>query len=165
MSDESKTSLKPLVLSALIFSKENGVIIVVLSSLVGLSFLIWRFTLSPWSDFGLNMFAGSLCILVTVLLVDQLIKKQERRRLVPLKRAAFKDVQNFVDGLACFWRDVYNWSGKNELPPPPEPPSMREFLTMPYFNLIRARLNLNAEACVFPKRTWWQYLPQAENKF
>lgn len=128
-------------------------------------FCLWKRGGPEWKDFGLNAFTETIGIGITVFLVDQLLKKQERRRRRPLEIAAFHDVRNFVDGLATFWMNVYNWSGKDEVAPPPQPPSMGEFLTLPYFEKIRRRLNLDAEACVFPKRTWWTYLPQAESQY
>src|SRR5688572_7584276 len=140
-------------------------LIISLSIISVLCFLLWQFSSGSWADFGLNVFTETLGIILTVFLVDRIIKRQERRRLFPLKVAAFRDVGSFVDKLATFWLSVYNWSGKGQLPPPPEPPSVEEFLTMPYFELIRRRLNLNSEAFIFPKRTWWEYLPQAENEF
>ena len=151
--------------SARLFYNEHRPLIISLSVIALLFFLLWRFASASWSDFGLNAFTEIVGIILTVFLVDQIIKSQERRRLRPLEVAAFRDVQRFVDGLATFWLNAYSWSGKGELPPPSEPPSMQEFLTMPYFEEIRKRLNLDAEACVFPKRTWWQYLPQAEDEF
>lgn len=128
-------------------------------------FCLWKFGGKKWEDFGLNAFTETIGIGITVLLIDQLLRKQERRRRRPLEIAAFHDVGKFASGLAAFWTDVYNWSGKDELEPPQQPPSIDEFLTLPYFEKIRRRLNLDAEACVLPKRTWWVYLPQVENQY
>lgn len=128
-------------------------------------FLLWRFADGSWHEFGLNAFTETVGIGLTVFLIDRLLKEQEQRRLRPLQLAAFRDVQLFIDGLATSWRNVYSWSGKDELPPPPEPPTMAEFLTIGYFDQVRKRLNLDAEACVFPKRSWWQYLPQLEQQY
>ena len=104
-------------------------------------------------DFWVNAFTETIGIGVTVLFIDKLLKDRERRRLRPLEIAAFNDVMHFVNGMATSWMNVYSWSGKDELLPPPEPPSMKEFLTPIYFNSIRQRLNLDAHAHVFPKRT------------
>jgi hypothetical protein len=136
-----------------------------ISILAAIFFALWRLTDDPWKEFGLNAFTETVGIGLTVLLIDRLIRKQERRRLRPLELAAFHDVQSFVDGLATSWLNVYKWSGKGELPEPPDPPSIQDFLTMPYFEEIRQRLNLDSEACVFPKRTWWQYLPHVEDEY
>lgn len=146
-------------------SKEYAALLLVIGLLAITCFFSWRFGENEWKNFGLNAFTEVLGIGITVFLIDQLLKNQERRRRRPLEVAAFHDVQTFVDGLATFWLNVYNWSGKGEMEPPPPPPSKAEFLTLPYFEVIRGRLNLNAEACVFPKRTWWEYLPQVEKQY
>lgn len=151
--------------SAKLFFNEHRHLIVSLTVIALLFFLLWRFASNSWSAFGLNAFTEIVGIILTVFLVDQIVKGQERRRMRPLEIAAFRDIQRFVDGLATLWLNIYKWSGKGELPLPAEPPSMQEFLTLPYFEQIRRRLNLNAEACVFPIRTWWQSLPQAEDQF
>lgn len=145
--------------------KEYRNVVLLIGVLATVFFYAWKFGKGEWHEFGLNAFTEVIGIGITVFLVDQLLKNQERRRRRPLEIAAFHDVRNFVDGLATFWMNVYNWSGKDEVAPPPQPPSMGEFLTLPYFEKIRRRLNLDAEACVFPKRTWWTYLPQAENQY
>lgn len=138
-------------------------------SVIGLfaiaSWRLWQYGDGELKNFGLNAFTEILGIGITVFLIDQLLKNQERRRRRPLEIAAFQDVQSFVNGLATAWINVYNWSGKDEMDPPPSPASTTEFLTPPYFEAIRHRLNLDAEACVFPKRTWWEYLPQCEKQY
>ena len=144
---------------------ENKNLVLLIIVLAVAFFLMWKFGAGELHDFGLNAFTETVGIGITVFLVDQLLKNQERRRQRPLQIAAFHDVQSFVDGLATLWLNIYNWSGKDELSPPPEPPSIAQFLTLSYFEAIRQRLNLDAEACVFPKRTWWAYLPQAENQY
>lgn len=139
-----------------------------IASVVALSagFLcLWQFGKGDWRDFGLNAFTETIGIGITVFLIDYLIKKQEQRRRRPLELAAFADVQDFVDGLAVAWINVYDWSGKDEMLPPPSVSQTGDFLTMHYFDMLRFRLNLDAEACVFPKRTWWKYLPQLENEY
>lgn len=146
-------------------AKEYRSLVLSIGFLATAFFYAWKFGEGEWHEFGLNAFTETIGIGITVLLVDRLLKNQERRRRRPLEIAAFHDVGSFVDGLATFWINVYNWSGKGELEQPPQPPSMREFLTLRYFEAIRQRLNLDAEACVFPKRTWWTYLPQAENHY
>ncbi len=144
---------------------EHRTLIASIAALSLLFFFMWQFGKGAWKEFGLNAFSETIGIGITVFLIDQLLKKQEQRRRRPLELAAFADVQDFVDGLAVFWINVYNWSGQGEMPPPPQPPSTAEFLTMRYFDTMRTRLNLDSEACVSPKRSWWRYLPQAESEF
>lgn len=145
--------------------KEHRALIGVVIVLSVVFLCLWQFGEGDGRDFGLNAFTETLGIGITVFLIDYLIKKQERRRRRPLEVAAFMDVEDFANGLAVAWINVYDWSGKDEMPPPPRPPSIADFLTVPYFDAIRSRLNLDAEACVAPKRTWWRYLPQMESEY
>lgn len=159
------TCAKAGISSVAVSFREYRSLVLSISILAAIFFALWRLTDGSWREFGLNAFTETVGIGLTVLLIDQLIRKQERRRLRPLELAAFDDVRSFVDGLATSWLNVYKWSAKGELPEPPDPPSTQDFLTMPYFEEIRRRLNLDSEACVFPKRTWWQYLPQVEDEY
>lgn len=145
--------------------KEHLSVVLCIGGLAISFFCLWQRGGPEWKDFGLNAFTETIGIGITVFLVDQLLKKQELRRRRPLEIAAFHDVEKFASGLATFWTNVYNWSGKDEMEPPQQPLSTEVFLTLPYFQQIRRRLNLNAEACVFPKRNWWTYLPQVENQY
>ncbi|HVF50311.1 MAG TPA: hypothetical protein VNA19_09510 [Pyrinomonadaceae bacterium] len=165
MTQRPTVDAKKVLASAAFFFNEHKFLIISLSVIAGFFFFLWRFASPSWSDFGLNAFTETVGIILTVFLVDQIIKNQERRRIFPLQVAAFRDVASFVDGLAVFWLNAYNNSGQGELPPPPEAPSMQEFLTMTYFTQILKRINLDAEAPVIPKRTWWDYFPQQEDSF
>lgn len=156
--------IKRVAASARLFYNEHEALLISLCVLAGLLFLLWQYGTGPWSEFGLNAFTEILGIIVTIFLVDQILKSQERRRLWPLQTSAFRDVQTFVNEITGLWLNAYNWSGKGELSPPAKPPATQEFLTIPYFQAIRQRLNLDKDACVFPNRSWWEYLPQAENK-
>lgn len=160
-----KTTITSLITALITTVKEYLGLFLTIAVLAALALFMWRFGNNHWEDFGLNAFTEVLGIAVTVFIIDKLLKLQEKRRLKPLQAAAFRDVQQFINGLASTWLTAYKWSGKERLPPPTDPHSTRDFLNIVYFNKIRSRLNLDAEAAVFPKRTWRMYLPEIEKKY
>lgn len=54
---------------------------------------LWLGTQGESSNFGLNAFTETLGILITVLIVDHLIKRQEELRSLPQKATAYEDVR------------------------------------------------------------------------
>ena len=64
---------------------------------------LWLFATGTLSDFGLNAFTETLGILVTVLIVDKLIKRQEERKSLPQKATAYEDVRLLTSRLVEFW--------------------------------------------------------------
>ena len=63
-----------------------------------------------WSPFGLNALTTTLGILVTVLFVDYLIKKQEAARQLPQQARAYEDIRLLVTHMIGFWAAAYRHS-------------------------------------------------------
>ena len=111
------------------------------------------------SDFGLNAFTETLGIIVTVILVDKIIRKREEERILPLKIAAYKDVKKLTADILSFWFTIYKESVDE-----PFPETIEEFFQEDNLKKIAAHLNLDGIPNVTPSRTWWEYLPQLGNQ-
>lgn len=117
---------------------------------------LWLSSTGEVSNFGLNAFTETLGILVTVLIVDHLIKRQEELRSLPQKATAYEDVRLLTSRVVSFWADVYRSSV-----PEPSPSSVYALFCEASFEKMRTRLNLDSQANVTPARTWWDWAPQS----
>lgn len=117
---------------------------------------LWLATNGELSSFGLNAFTETLGILVTVLIVDHLIKRQEEVRSLPQKAAAYEDVRLLTSRIVSFWSDVFR-SCVSEA----SPSSLDDLFCQASFEKMLANLNLNSQPNVTPPRTWWEWLPQS----
>jgi len=121
--------------------------------------LLWRYS-SNFSEFGLNAFTETLGIIVTVLIVDQLIKNQEFRKSLPLRYAAYDDVRLLIARMVSFWDEAFKQSV-----PLTTPRTVEELFSETTFQEIARYLDLDSEPKVIPTRTWWQYLYEQQEDF
>lgn len=130
--------------------------IVIAIGVVAITFLIvWVYAPSPFSDFGLNGFTGTLGIAFTVLLIDRLIKRREANRTLLQRLAAFEDVRLLAQQRITFWFQAYMLSV-----PDPLPKTVQELFSPACIARIGALLDLDSNANVTPRRTWWQHAPE-----
>lgn len=71
---------------------------------------LWLRLYGQISDFGLNAFTETLGIIVTVLIVDQLIRRQEQVRLLPQQATAYEDVRLLISRMVSFWSETFKLS-------------------------------------------------------
>jgi len=112
------------------------------------------------SEFGLNAFTETLGILVTVLIVDQLIKRQEQVRLLPQQAAAYEDVRLLTTRMVSFWSETYK-----SCVPGPAPTSLKELFSEKSLETICNLLSMDSQPNVVPTRTWWEWFPQSQKDF
>lgn len=117
---------------------------------------LWIATSGETSNFGLNAFTETLGILVTVLIVDHLIQRQEELRSLPQKATAYEDVRLLTTRIVGFWSEVYR-----ACVPEPSPASVNELFCETSFKKMQRNLNLDAQPNVTPTRTWWDWFPQS----
>lgn len=115
------------------------------------SFVLWQ--RGPLKDFGLNAFTEILGIIITVVIVERLLARQEARRNMPLKAAAYEDVRLLVSRLVSLLRTMFI-----EAVPQPAPTTVDALLTKESVDSIVSNLNVDAEAPVFPDKKWFEYL-------
>lgn len=131
-------------------------IVLLLCLLAATTLFMWLRMAGGVSDFGLNAFTETFGILVTVLIVDHLIRRQEELRSLPQKAAAYEDVRLLVSRIVSFWSDVYRASV-----PEASPASVRELFSEPAFEKMQRFLNMDAQPNVTPATTWWDWVPRS----
>lgn len=116
---------------------------------------LWIEEKGDLSAFGLNAFTETLGILFTVLIVDQLITRQEQSRLTPFKAAAYEDVRLLTSRIVGFWTSVFKASV-----PESSPHSVSDLFCESSFEKMHQHLNMEAQPLVMPPRTWWEWIPE-----
>jgi len=128
---------------------------IILGALVLLGFILWKFGNQDLQDFGLNFFTEILGVVITVLIIDKLVKDREQKKMAPLKLAEYEDAVSFFTEFTSFWRDAYSISVNEEFPN-----SFDDFLSNKGIGKVFENLDLNTEPNVTPKRTWWNWITQ-----
>lgn len=131
-------------------------IVGILSLLGALCLFFWLLTSGETSEFGLNAFTETLGILITVVIVDYLLRRQEEIRALPQQAAAYEDVRTLTSRIVTFWSTVYRHSVPESMPE-----TLDNFFCDDTFDKMRRFLNLDARPPVSPTRTWWEWLPDS----
>jgi hypothetical protein len=115
--------------------------------------IIWRLDNNPGSlsDFGLNAFTELLGIIITIAIVENIIKKQNEKAILPIKAAIYRDIQLFASRIIGFWYDVHF-----ESVPEDDPKNIEELFSANTFEKMLNYLSLDGEPKVYPKTNWWQ---------
>ncbi|MFZ2303067.1 MAG: hypothetical protein WAW10_14500 [Gallionella sp.] len=135
--------------------RHKKLLVLIMCLLAAACLYLWLRAEGELSNFGLNAFTESLGILVTVLIVDYLIKRQEELRSLPQKATAYEDVRLLTSRVISFWSDVYH-----SCIPEESPKDVASLFCNAAFEKIRTSLNMDARPNVTPQRTWWEYFPQ-----
>lgn len=140
--------------------KSIWLLVFAISFIAVICYLLWNFGSGSLKEFGLNAFTETLGILITVVLVDYLIKKQEENRLLPQQASAYENVRLLTSLIISFWTDTYKESVSGS---PPD--SLEMLFSKQSFDKIGQNLNLDSQPSVIPKRTWWEWLPKNLREF
>lgn len=136
--------------------RHKRLLVLLMLLIASVCLFLWFSTSGETSNFGLNAFTETLGILVTVLIVDHLIKRQEELRSLPQKATAYEDVRLLTTRIVGFWSDVYR-----ACVPEASPASVNELFCQASFEKMQRNLNLDSQPNVAPPRTWWEWLTQS----
>lgn len=134
-------------------------LILTLILLVSIGLIFW-FSSSKTEDFGLNFFTEMLGVVVTVLIIDRLIRKREESKNIPQKLAVYEDVRLYTSRYISFWTTTFR-----ETVPEPDPTSIKDFFSDNGMTKILSNLHMDAEPNVFPARKWWDWIIQNAKEF
>ena len=139
---------------------KNNILAVTLAFVVIIGFLLWIFGKEDIKDFGLNFFTEMLGVVITVVIIDKLVKDREEKRLAPLKLAEYEDALRLFSKFVSFWRDGYMMAVNEEFPD-----SAEDFLSEEGIGKVFMCLDLNTQPNVTPARTWWTWIPENHKKW
>lgn len=135
-------------------------VIVLLLLIAAVCLVLWLTPSWGMSEFGLNAFTETLGILVTVLIVDQLIKRHEEMRLLPQQAAAYEDVRLLASRIVLFWAETYK-----SCVPGAAPGSVGELFNEMSLKQIYNKLDMDSQPRVIPAQTWWEWFPENMKSF
>ena len=153
--DELKKKIKIVLNSVKKAYLSNRPIANILLLFLLLGLVLWRANDST-KDFGLNFFTEMLGVFITVLIIDQIVKKREEQKLLPQKLAAYEDIRLFVSRYFSFWLSTYQLSVPGEMPK-----DIQTFFSENGMGKIWNCLYLNSKPNVTPETSWWVHLPHS----
>ena len=152
--EKSNIKIKKLCKKVLQSCKSNlAILITILFAIISL--VLWLLSTSERkvSDLWLNLLAGFISSLITITVIDRIIKKQKQKDELPLKKTMYRDIQLFTSRFIYLWKDMYEASC-NECPEL----SVVDLFTEEKIESIRSNLNLKKYPNITPKQNWFTYL-------
>lgn len=141
---------------------ENNVGLSITIILACVSLILWICSVGKmdFSDLWINLTAGFVSSICTMVLIDNTLKKRKEKEEVPLKLALYRDVQLLTSRFIYFWRDMYeksNIESKTLL--------MDELFSEQELRIIYENLDLEGYPNVLPKQNWYTYLDRTLDDF
>ena len=140
-------------LSKLVLRSLTDPAVAIILCLTVLGLLTWFISKNHWSDFGLNFFTEMLGVIITVLIIDSIVKKRERKRIQPLKMAEYTDAIRIYSNFVSFWMECYSQSVPLEFPK-----TVEEFLTENGIGKVTRYLNIDSKPRVAGSWTWMTWI-------
>lgn len=141
------------------FCLENKILFGVVGLLLAIGLFCWQ-VWEPGREFGLNFTTEILGVIVTVFIIDRLIKQREERKSIPLKLAAYEDVRMFITKYAIFWQYLY----RNSVPED-DPDTLEEFFSHKGMGKIWENLYIKAEIGNPIRNSMWKHLSDNVSAF
>lgn len=131
--------------------------VLLIGILIG-AYIIWIIGNENYSDFGLNLFTEILGVLITIFVIDHLIKRRENRRQLPVRAAIFKDTFEFFGKYITIFHSAFIVSVPDELPD-----KLEDFISTNGMGKVFKYLDLNKKPRITPERTWFKYFLERQS--
>jgi hypothetical protein len=129
----------------------RAVVYIILIVLLSIGIWLWIYGDQVlWNDFGLNFLTEVLGAIITILIVDSLIRKYEDDKSIAKKIIAYEDIQMFVNRYISFWKNMLDQSFLDDYPK-----TLEDFFKVEKLLKIYDNLWLESSPNVFPKTNWW----------
>jgi hypothetical protein len=120
--------------------------------------VIWIFGGKNYTDFGLNLFTEMLGVLITIFVIDYLVKRREHKKQLPIKASIYKDTFKFFGQYITIFHSSYVVSVPDELPE-----NLEDFISENGIGKVFKYLDLNTKPRITPERTWFNYFQERRN--
>jgi hypothetical protein len=140
-----------------IINEKLLILVVIVLIIIGL--ILWLLV-KKTKDFGLNFTTEILGAVITVFILDRLIKKREEDKNIPLKIAIYEDIRLYTTRYIGFWIETYLLSV------PEDPPKdISDFFSKIGMPKILSYLHLDSEPNVTPSQKWWDWIVHNAKEF
>lgn len=134
-------------------TKENVWLLLVFATLIGGAVSLQVFGENSFSSFGENLVSELVGAALTVYVIDYLIKRRERKKLLPLHASSYEDIRLMVHWALELWKNAYTSSVGDS-----EPKSWQELLSEEFLDRIKTSMDIRGPANVFPPMAWGAYI-------
>ncbi len=139
---------------------------IVIYAVLGILFIIccyiWlTFSInSKYVQFSLNISASILSIILTLSIVDNLIKKSEEEKSKPLRSAMYEEIRFFIVTFINFWQDINIATSEKH-----SAIDIKQLFENKKFSEMFLRLNLDKSPNVTPQTNWWYWISKESENF
>lgn len=134
---------------------KNNVALLITTSFAIASLLLWLFSTEnhEFSDLWLNLLAGFISSLLTIAVIDRIIKNQKAKNERPIRLAVYRDIQLFTSRFIDLWQEMYVQSVENR-----SAISINQLFGIDNINSIRDNLNLEGFPNIAPPQNWFVHI-------
>lgn len=106
-----------------------------------------------FGDLFLNLLAGFIASILTISIIDHILKHEHEKDTLPLKLSLYRDVQLFASKTIGLWQEMYVQSIENR-----SEISMEELFSRDTMNAIYDHLDLEGKPNIIPEQDWFLYI-------
>ena len=119
------------------------------------SFVFWLIFSNElnWGDLFLNLLAGFIASILTIAVIDHILKREQEQSELPLKLALYRDVQLFTSRIIGLWQEMYVQSIEQR-----SIISIDELFSKETMEAIYENLDLEGKPNVIPEQNWYLYI-------
>jgi len=132
----------------------------ILCVLIIFGFVLWQFT-PCLEEFGLSFFTGMIGVLITIAIVENILKSIDAEKTVPLRLAAYEEIRSYLGKYIDFWASAY----RDSVPDNP-PDTIQDLFTEIEMEKICKNLYLDSnKPSVLPEMKYWDWIVQSAQRF
>ena len=119
------------------------------------SFVFWLIFSNElnWGDLFLNLLAGFIASILTIAVIDHILKREQEQSELPLKLALYRDVQLFTSRIIGLWKEMYVQSIEQR-----SIISIDELFSKETMEAIYDNLDLEGRPSIIPEQDWFTYI-------
>lgn len=119
------------------------------------SFVFWLIFSNElnWGDLFLNLLAGFIASILTIAVIDHILKREQEQNELPLKFALYRDVQLFTSRIIGLWQEMYVQSIEQR-----SKISIDELFSKETMKAIFENLDLEGKPNIIPEQNWFLYI-------
>ena len=120
-------------------------------------FSLWLISTNEhkFSDLWLNLLAGFISSIITIAVIDNIVKKQKERDEKPFRLALYRDIQLLASRFINLWQEMYIQSNVDRTNIP-----ITELFETEKIDSIYKTLDLEGYPNVIPKQDWFTYIDE-----
>ncbi|MBE6738134.1 MAG: hypothetical protein E7566_05750 [Ruminococcaceae bacterium] len=150
---------KPILKTLLNWCKTNIALLITIALAI-VSFILWFFVSDQhdFADLWLNLLSGFISSMITIAVIDRILKKQKDKNEIPLRKAMYRDIQLFTSRFINLWEEMYVQSteSRSEI-------AVDDLFSFETINSIRNNLDLEGNPNIDPPQNWFAYINSCRN--